>query len=284
MTFKTKQKTNTLPSNNLNIVIFSKNRALQLESLLRSILDNFSFPIKSTTILYKSTTDVFSNGYNILKHNDLFKSYIFYEEVDFKNDLISIINQFEIDSKIMFLVDDDVFFKNIDISNLISSFSNENLFISLRADRSYQNDMQPKFIKNTELLKWKWYFSRGKIVTWNYPFSVDGNIFHTSVINKILSDINFSAPNSLEGNMHSYRKTKWVKKIKTALAPRYSVVVNNPLNKVQSEGDTWHQSICVEELNNKLLNGYRINNKALYKNKPNSIHYPMDIVFEKKAN
>ena len=118
------------------------------------------------------------------------------------------------------------------------------------------------------------------IALWNYPFSVDGNIFFAGTIKKVISAISFKAPNSLEGEMHGYRKTfgfAW--KFPYGLATGHAAIFNNPLNKVQSEGETWHQGISVEDLNRQYIDGKEIDNQPLYACTPNAVHYAAPISF-----
>lgn len=266
----------------INCIIFSKDRPLQLDSLLRSIKDHFQIPFNKIIILYKSSSHLFQEGYRKLIDRKIIPNCQWINENEFRNDLYNVLRSFEEDSLIMFLVDDDIFFKQFEGPNVLNAFSDKHLFISLRASRDYKNDIQPRFLKTNEYLEWKWNYNRKKPVTWNYPFSIDGNIFHTSIIKKIVSNISFSAPNTFEGNMHIYRHAWWLKRIKLALAPLKPAVVNNPLNKVQTEGETWNRNISVESLNQKYLEGFQIDNSVFYSSEPTGIHYPMDIKLNRK--
>jgi hypothetical protein len=151
----------------------------------------------------------------------------------------------------------------------------------VRASRAYPADTPPEFMTDGEFLEWKWNYSKRKWVTWNYPFSVDGNIYHARHMKKIIKKISFAAPNSFEGAMHTYRHAWWIKRIARALALPDAVVFNNPLNRVQTEGETWHRDLTAEHINKKYVEGYCIDNSVFYNSRPDSTHCAVDVSFIK---
>lgn len=253
----------------LNLVIFSKNRALQLDCLLRSIKDNFSAPPTSISVLYKSDNNAFNEGYlKLRKENDI----NWVSQQNFKEDLLKIVNGHNKNSFTMFLVDDNVIFKPFN-AGILQRYTEEIGFISTRADRSYRNP-SPSFIYTDRYLLWDW---NTKIPTWNYPFSLDGNIHHTSQILGLLNYINFQAPNSLEGYGVTYLQNKH-KEFPLAIATLSACTLNIPLNKVQTECETaFPTAMEVGYLNTKYLEGFYIDNSPLYSLKPDDCHYPVSI-------
>jgi hypothetical protein len=268
----------------LHIIIFSKDRACQLDSLLRSIRDHFAVPIQRIDVLYRSSGDDFSRGYEQTISRKILPNISWTAETSFRQNLTDKVAELDDKDLVMFLVDDDVVFRRFDNAGVFAALSPRHLFISLRASRTYADDIPPQFLISDGWLEWKWNYHKDGPVTWNYPFSVDGNVFRAAVIKKVLRRIRFSAPNSFEGEMHRYRHAWWIKRTKLALAPLEAVVVNNPLNKVQTEGDTWHQDVSAESLNRTYLDGYHINNGSLCAQNPTAIHYPMKLEFERCAS
>ncbi len=266
----------------LHIFIFSKDRACQLDSLLRSVHDNFAVPVKHLTVLYRATDNNFRNGYEKLKTANIISGIEWVEEFDFREDLVGMIDQLADNSLVMFIVDDNIIFRPFNNRDLLRGFTDRHLFISLRCSRTYAKDVSPSFLYETKYLEWKWNYHKKRPVTWNYPFSVDGNIFRAYVLKRVLHNISFQAPNSLEGRMHAYRHAWWVKRIRLALAPLAAVVINNPLNRVQTEGKTWHQDISPAQLNQKYLEGCRINNSNFYNAESTATHFAMDVRFERE--
>jgi hypothetical protein len=268
----------------LHIVIFSKDRACQLDSLLRSIRHNLHLPSSDITILWRASDRAFARGYEHLHTHQPAAGVRWVEERNFPDDLRRLVATFHPDSLVMFLVDDDIFFRRFDDTNILRALSPRHLFISLRCSRAYRRDTPPVFTMVEPWLEWKWNYSKKNVVSWNYPFSVDGNIVRTSVIRRILRAIEFSAPNSLEGRMHRHRHAWWVKRRSRALAPCRAVVVNNPLNRVQIEGETDHQDVSATSLNERFLEGYRIDNGVYYTMSPKGVHHPVAVRFHTPGN
>jgi len=200
----------------------------------------------------------------------------------FQDDVRDIVGAQSDDSLVMFLVDDTVVFRPCVLNRVLGAFDDKHLFISLRSSRTYPADTPPEFITDGDYLEWKWNYSKRKWMTWNYPFSVDGNIFHAGHMKRIVKKISFEAPNSFEGRMHTYRHAWWIKRIARALALPEQAVFNNPLNRVQAEGKTWHNNVTAEHLNEKYLAGMRIDNGVLYRVVPDATHFAVPLSFVKE--
>ena len=200
------------------------------------------------------------------------------QEKHFRDDIYKIINGLTDDGMIMFVVDDDIFFRPFKDKSLLDHLSNRHLFISLRLSSKYnnmQNPRIPKFINKSKYLEWKWYIFNQKKVKynhWYYPFSLDGNIFNTTDIKKMLTMIQFKAPNSFESAMNSKKNNLYFLLRRKGLAPLNPVVFNNPLNIIQTEGETWHKNYSIEMLNQYYLDGKKIDNSNFYKFRPNDVH------------
>jgi hypothetical protein len=267
------------PGRPIFIVVFSKDRACQCDSLLRSLRDHFRAQTAGITVLYRATTAAFRSGYDMLMRRSIIKGITWRPEKTFPDDVRDIVGGFGNDSLVMFLTDDAVIFKHCVLDRVLDVFTDKHLFVSLRASRTYAEDTPPEFIAHGAYLEWKWNYSRRKWVTWNYPFSVDGNIFHARHLKKVVGKISFKAPNSFEGRMHAYRHTLWVKRIAYALAAAEAVVFNNPLNRVQTEGRTWHKNVTAEYLNERYLAGLEIDNGELYRAAPSATHFAVPVSF-----
>jgi hypothetical protein len=268
--------TATLP---LSIIIFSKDRACQLDSLLTSISDHLHHTLNEITILYRASDVPFQQAYDLLRQRAILPDITWLRENNFREDVRGLINSANRNANIMFLVDDDIVYRPCVLDDCLKAFTEQHLFISLRADRNYTGDTAPVFLSQQTFLEWKWNYSKRRTVTWNYPFSVDGNIFHCSHLRRAVEKLPFRAPNSFEGNLHSYRHCWWVKRKKLALAPLQASVYNNPLNNVQTEGETWHRDISTGFLNDAYLSGKRIDNGILYTLQPDAIHHASPITF-----
>jgi hypothetical protein len=268
-------------AHNLHCIVFSKDRACQCASLLESLSDHLRpFPA-SLTVLYRASTSDFAAGYALAQANARCDNMIWRPEISFETDVRGLVFGQNDSSLVMFLVDDDIVFREAELNTVLDFFTKEHLFVSLRASRSYTADQPPEFTGSDPCLRWQWNFSKRKLGTWNYPFSVDGNIFHAGHLKRMVNEIDFAAPNSFEGNMHARRHAWWVKRIKYALAPKEAVVFNNPLNRVQTEGETRHAGVSAQEINQAFLTGMRIDNATLYDTQPTETHFEAGIPFVK---
>ncbi len=257
----------------LNCIIFSKDRALQLCSLIESVRDHITDVPIAVTVLYTTSSGQFAAGYDRLKAMHLLPNVKWVAETDFRQDLISAVDDMNPAGAVMLLVDDDVIYRPCTLAPLLGSFMKRHLFISLRVDRSYRRHRLPKFLRTGPFLEWRWH-DVGRATGWQYPFSVDGNIFHTGDLAKLIKRVSFKAPNSLEGVMHSKRHGPAFSLCRPkALAVTMAVLFNNPLNKVQDEGETWNEGLSVEDLNARWCAGARIDNRKLYSAVPDETHF-----------
>ena len=133
-------------------IIFSLNRAMQLDALLNSLMHcctDFSF--LEIKIIYKASGDINKKNYNeIIQHYAKYKNIIFIQENIFKNDVISVFKcckrknaswkrifiakHRSIYRFVMFLVDDCMFVNYFRISKLVEVLTNNKkcLAFSLR--------------------------------------------------------------------------------------------------------------------------------------------------------
>jgi hypothetical protein len=272
-------KTAARPRPALHLAVFSKDRACQLDSLLRSIRDNLRVPLAGVTVLYRVSDDTFARAYRLLASRRYLDGICWVREVDFRADLLLYLSSLPATGFIMPLVDDDIMYRPLACPELFERFSERHLFISLRCSRRYAGNTPPRFVRTEPVLEWRWNYGRRKRLVWNYPFSLDGNVFHVSHFRRAVAAIPFKGPNSLEGRLHRYRHTWWVKRTALALAPAESVVVNNPLNRVQTEGETWHKGLDPAAFNQRYLAGEIIDNERLYTQPTTGVHTPLDVVF-----
>lgn len=254
----------------MHCVIFSRNRAIQLYSLLTSIRDHVGFSITKTYVLYKVTEDHFAQGYRILEEE--FSNITWMSQQHFRRDLISIIGSFDKDTPVLFFVDDNIVYRPI---NQVT-FPEDACFYSMRLSRQHGYPCPP-FVEDDSYLKWKWSYQGEK---WNYPFSVDGNLYRAGVVYDLIRALDFEAPNSFESALTFYMKDHPQKYCPYGYAPLSPAVYNNPLNKVQQEGHTFHGSTyTAQALNQCFLEGLRFDQAKLYNQEPSNCHHLVEDVF-----
>ena len=113
----------------LNVIIFSKDRAAQLDLLLRSMRRFFSFgPHVDCRVLYRASDPAFATGYDMVrrKHGS-FAGFV--RQRDFREDVLSLLNDRRFT---MFLVDDDVFIAPFSLdAGAVSVFSQDDRIATL---------------------------------------------------------------------------------------------------------------------------------------------------------
>jgi hypothetical protein len=234
----------------INITIFSKNRSSQLDLFLRSI-KQFT-DIKSANILYTVTSESFQKGYDLLKNK--YKNFNFIlQSNNFKSDVLKLINP--VLKYTTFFVDDNIFVSEFKLENELPKLTDNVATISPRIHKNlnycYTANVKmitPQIINN----RYVWY----KILNngdYDYPMSLDGNIFLTSDILPLLERLNYRSPNTLEGNLS-------INPIKKDYVICYDqpVLINVPANKVQVDNTNRNMNQSPEEMNSKFLRKYRI--------------------------
>jgi|SRR3989344_6961277 len=226
-------------SSEITTIIFSKNRACQLELLLRSL----NMP---ATVLY-TYDPAFGSGYD--KLIKMYPDVRFVFETAFKAQMVEYMGKYS-GEYVMFLVDDDVMiepFKEYD--PLFEEFKkNQDIIcLSLRLAPHYQG--APAFKNNT----WEW---RGLKHDWGYPMSVSANIFRKRDILPTMSSGSFDMPNDLEVLLRKNPPRKPL-----MICADKPNIINVPANLVQTKyrpNRFKNMGIPVEDINKKFLSGFRI--------------------------
>ncbi|MFT5666010.1 MAG: hypothetical protein ACI9DK_000187 [Vicingaceae bacterium] len=262
------------------IVVFSKDRAMQLDALLRSYFHYTTNPVP-VRILYHASSAEFSEGYKQLQNIFSEKQVEFVQEKKFKPDLIQLFNRLNC-SKVIFMVDDLMFKRNIDFGQF-TSIDTKQCVASLRLGNhlNYAYTLEekqplPKFEKIENLLSWSWQKAMGD---WAYPLSVDGHLFDKEELEILVNELVYKAPNSFEEALQLMNPLFAKRR---GLCFPTSVIVNNPCNKVQVENDNLFGEISIEQLNQKWLEGFRIEFEEHKDLKNTSAHQELRFNFVKR--
>ena len=188
----------------INVIIFSKDRACQLDLLIRSLKKHWK--IKAVfNISYHYSSEEYRKGYDKLREKYNFVE--FYLRKDCKNDIVELLRS---EAKYTaFLTDDDVFVGGFEEDPLFKKFEklalvkNNILCFSLRLGKnikySYTLDKKEKVPIAMRLAnKWRW---KTCAIDWGYPMSIDGHIFLSDDIVPLIKTKEFSNPNKLEEAM-----------------------------------------------------------------------------------
>ena len=265
-------------------IVVSKDRALQLYSLLVSYHELVSNPAP-LAVIYTASTIGHANAYEevktlILKFN---KDIVFIKEFDgFKNTLIKTLDAVQA-KNIFFLVDDIVFIRYVDLA-FARIVDTSRYVLSLRHSpyltRSYtanRRQMPPQLSEFKDvpgMLEFHW-FEQG--CEWSDPWSVDGQVLSTAEVRIITKISNFSAPNSYESALKSFN-TLCVKRY--GLCYLESKILNLPINRVQNECENLSGSVSPEYLLNQWNNGMMLDTTSLLTHIPVSPHEEHLITFK----
>lgn len=260
----------------LEVVIFSKDRACQLDALLRS-MDRYFQIDHRTTVLYTATTKDYFRGYGILQ--DTNPGVAFIKEQHFKEDLVNALQSAAHEHlHLMFLVDDIIFIRSYIGGDNLDAFTHDEsiLTLSLRLGENitycHPRDIEtvPHDFSDSNM----WYWQEAHTGYWNYPMSLDGHIFRSSDIVNLVKKLDFHNPNTLEALLAQNALQKPL-----MLAEKEPYLVNLALNRVQDIFSNPHGSISTEQLNSEFLNGEKINIDTIVQGKYTSCHVTPEIHF-----
>jgi len=250
----------------LSIIIFSKDRACQLDALLRSIYLNVKIPYE-VHIIYKASNQVFECGYEGVWMAHPADNIYWHVETDFKRNLDNLLGTIAAPYTV-FMVDDMIVKREIAKDKIFLQLESPDVLgISLRLGRDIDADAIKKGVNvpmNSQNL-WRW--KDCSIKGWNYPMSLDGTIFKTSDI-QCIKKLEYKKPNSLESAMSR-------KPLGNPLMVCYdkAKTVNLAINRVQNEVKKNHCGDITEKfLNDKWLAGQQICLKPLIIMKHNQRH------------
>jgi hypothetical protein len=216
-------------------VIFSKDRAMQLHALLGSYVDMVENR-RPVTILYKASDAEHRRSYAELA--DLFADpdIRFVEETDFRQQMIEHAARAPA-AKIVLLVDDMLFKDNLDFERLVEVDSSKHILVLTRGrDLTYSSVLQkplaPPDMRTSAagFQEFSWYSD--DFSDWTFPLGVSGYMFGRKEWLAMLTTLKFKAPNSLEAAMQAFLP---VYRDRPGLCPETATCVCVHANMVQTE-------------------------------------------------
>lgn len=270
----------------IQIIIFSFNRALQLDTLIASIAEKWQAPKYKIDVIYNTSDKDFQKGYDILvekykanphvvfnKETGITDKYSLKEMLNVRNFITYNKNKKKFTPKtnfrslcnellkrdknefVMFLTDDAMFIKNVNIETSILDWIKEapsKRQFSLRMGDG-MNNQGDEVRKVNNYLSWEFH-KNPRNTNWGYPFSVDAHIYHKKPVSKLFSKYIFCNPNTLEGfiNAQVYRKLFF----EEGKANTFCSLLSYPINMVQTVEENETLGIDCKMLNDMLLDGY----------------------------
>lgn len=258
-----------LNSSRLQAIILSKDRPAQVKLLIESICRNVKPQyLHNISVVYLATSVEATLAYSILEKRYTGIKWINQAASSYREAVLSLLNLNSVGYDFsMFLTDDDIIYRPWP-DNPMDTFNHmECRCFSLRLGLNTiiqdpytgMQTVAPQsgFVGYGEhFIMWHWR-NAPSYMNFGYPLSVDGHIFFTRQLHDILEDLQFNNPNQQE--------VIWQNKIDTLssrmAAFRHSVLVNTPLNRVQSTcmnraGETFGQN--PEEMTRRFLKGEKL--------------------------
>jgi glycosyltransferase involved in cell wall biosynthesis len=270
----------------LNIIVFSKDRACQLELLLRSLKIFFKNWYKyNPCILYTYSEPAYRDGYEKLKQ--LHPEFIYICEKDsipFKQHVLNLAR--DINPYTVFLVDDIVFRQPFDLESeafKVFTKNREILCLSLRLcpriNYCYSANKPAPPPTFEQHLIWDWQ-KMPPDNDWGYPMSLDGHVFRTEEIKPIIQAIEFDSPNFFEE-----RLTASPINLPKMICYSDGKILNIPANRVQETHVNRHGNLITPaELNREFLDGKTISLKNVLDVKNTAAHQEIPLRLKVSPN
>ena len=271
----------------LQIIIFSFNRAIQLDALLTSYRQFWKNSRTKVDVIYNTSKEEFQKGYDILvskwssgeilfhKESSSNEGYSLAERInisnfahlrhypklrhpqtDFRRLMIRLMEQNQ-SNEVMFMTDDAIFIEEVDITPEILMWIREsprhNQF-SLRLGAG-MNQQPENVSQSVDYMNWDFYKSPQKS-NWGYHFSVDAHIYDKKSILYLYKKYIFTNPNSLEGYIcQRIRARHWMGNGRCFITPK---LLSYPINMVQDFNVNESMNCSPESMNDYFLKGYTL--------------------------
>lgn len=282
----------------INAFIASKDRASQLLLLLESLnknAPNMFLP----HILYKSSNEEFAKGYNIVKQNKAAENVVWIEENHGEEEFYSFLKDNANKNKLICLFSDDcIFYRKTNIDeNLLRSYfefgpDNQLFCFTYRLGKNItvkdyvineQAILPNKILEGNKILAWRW----DSVDFWQlhgFATGFDGYIYRS----KDLLDLSDNSP--FDGKICFWEKMicqKFLEKKSNKIlmaCPITSEVFVQQINTVHEYGHRTNNvfNLSAQELNQRLLDGYKIDIDSLDFSGVNCTHGELEFKYEHK--
>lgn len=265
-------------------LIFSRNRAFQLDGAIRSFLLHAKSSEKSDIcILYSADSPLHTEQYSKLAEDFADFPFIrFVPEQNFYRDVIALLATHDF---VLFLVDDNIFVRDFSLSGLIEilQINPAALGFSLRLGKNttycYRlNSAQqlPEFTPvANNILSFDWTKSEHDF---GYPLELSSSIYRTDDILFFIATLPFFNPNSLEAlineNIARFRSTKSL-----LLCFETSATFRAPMNKAICA----NQEFFLENFAQMFANGKRLDIEKYFEFVPNACHQEVKLYVKESA-
>ena len=249
-------------------IVFSKDRACQLDALLMSIEAYAAGRFDPVYVLWTYSNPAYRVGYGLCaeRHRDV----IFLHEVNFREDTLALLEGKKL---VCFFTDDDILTGPVDEGAEETLAWNRVLAFSLRLGRNTtycyplaREQVLPGLIVNgylehstftDDMQCWRWKEADGDF---SYPFSLDGHVLRVADVKTAIQDHGFTNPNQLEDILAQRASIFFDRPLLASY--QHSRLVGIPANRVNAThpnrfAEGW-RTHAAAELNRRYLAGERI--------------------------
>jgi len=270
----------------LACLIFSKDRPLQLFTLLHTYFESVKNPVP-VTVIFDASNKEYETAYfevaQLFSGHSVDVSFV-KEEDSFRETLIRELDKIEVEA-LFFLVDDIIFIRPLDLS-FVKELDPQRHVLSLRHSphlrRSYTGNasvLPPAFsevVGSQELLSFKWF---EREYEWSDPWSVDGQFLSMAEVRVMTRISNFKAPNSYEVALKAFNDFALNR---DGYCFKESKILNLPINRVQNEIPNFSGSVSCAYLLQQWNLGMMIDTQMFAHHTPISPHEEHLIQFKRR--
>lgn len=251
----------TEPDQDYGVLVFSKDRPLQLLGLLESMSEMLR-PAVSVRVVYRASTLKHREAYEQMLAGPFFHGVRGIPEGEgcFKDIVLSQID--DVRCRRMFFLVDDILFKEETNLAVLDAFPPARYVPSLRMGRHIEccyamnrpirtPNLDPCG-KSGELFTWPIVSGDGE---WGYVLSMDGHVFDAAEIRTLMTGIEFQNPNQLESALQVFQS---LFDNRRGVAWDRSRVFNLPMNRVQDEFRNRSGSVSSDLLLDLWTEGFRL--------------------------
>ena len=260
----------------LDLLILSKDRACQLDALLRSIHAFLTVPHR-IHVLYTSSNLAFERGYDLVRRWHPGINWVD-EACTFRESYLELLEYIAAGPGryLMPALDDLIFIRPFTAHQLLDLLDQDEdvLALSLRLGENVTycyvrniNTTPPDFSNG-----YRWAWKTASSGYWNYPMSVDANIYRTAEMAKYIPTIPFEKAETIEAEMAGRPIDR-----PHLVCEATPTVLNLAVNRVQDTFKNRHGGITAEALNGAFLSGFAIDLRPLVGRTFNSCHVEVEL-------
>jgi len=211
----------------MTTIVFSRDRALQLDAFLRSFA-RFVEPRPNVDVIWMAS----SNTRHIRAYQQVFERHPWavshcQKFGRFKADVLACLPE---TGCVVFFVDDVIFTRPWQVHEA----PGWSLRLGWHLTRCYTEN-RPQALPDAqqygEAVRWRWGSGDGD---WGYPLSLDGHVFDVGEMRTMIDRIGFTSPNTLEANLQVFAPSF---QDRLGACYREAKIVNVPWNRVQVDCD-----------------------------------------------